>query len=50
MAIAFVSVSQLFLGESKFDRQSLPSYVLLGNRKKPTLIFMVIVFLSVSAV
>jgi len=33
MVITFVSISQLFLGELKFDK-SFPLLVLLGNRKK----------------
>jgi len=44
MAIAFVSISQLFSGESKFDRWSLPTSCITQKPKKPTLIFTVIVF------
>jgi len=43
MAIALVSISQLFLGELKFDRV-FPLLVLLGNRKN--LHFTFIMFIS----
>jgi len=49
MAIAFVSISQLFRGNQNLIDRVFPLLVLLRNRKKSTLILTVIVFLSVSA-